>query len=142
MTNEEENYWPLSRDELMSRIDELVNAKHDYDTSADAMWKAALLAFNYISSELGTTGFQAGFASLKFLAEVKHIKGPFAVIRADDMLFPQYGTLLEKVDKYIDDWTPYLAEEAQKKLDAVDPEWEPHPKVKAHWESLASKVED
>jgi hypothetical protein len=121
----------------------LVNFEHDggeggYEASADAMWKAALMAFNYVASQVGASGFQASWAALKFYGEAMGIKGPFGVYKLEDALYPQYD-LVGRLSTFIDDQREWLRDEAKKRLDE-------HPdgptfvadRVWAHWQKLAA----
>jgi hypothetical protein len=112
-----------------------------YEQSADALWKAALAAFNYVAYIQGVTGFQASWAELQFLARSRGIKGPFAILDSAQMLYPQYD-LPAKVEQWFEEWRPWLAEEARRKI-AEEEEKNPqgfgvHPNVWAHWQMLAA----
>ena len=56
------------------------------------------------------------------------------LIKAEDALYPQYD-LPGKLTEAMEEWKPWLKEQAQKKLDAKD-EFV-HPSVAAHWKKLA-----
>jgi hypothetical protein len=89
-----------------------------YETTAEAAKDAAVKAFNYAASQCGLTGFQASWAALRFYGEVMGIKGPFAVFKAEDLLYPQYdlpGRFAEWMSS--DEMRTWLADEAQKKID-------------------------
>jgi len=126
---------PQTAEELAAQIQALVDADHDYNTSADAMWKAALLAFNYAADKVGATGFQAGFAALTFYGEAMGIKGPFGIVEGEHALYPQYDEVA-KVRGWIEEkWRPWLIEEAQKKL--AEDYGHASTRVVAHWRALA-----
>lgn len=55
------------------------------------------------------------------------------LIKGEDALYPQYD-LQERLEKALEDWKPYLKEEAIKKLSETDTA---HPDVMAHWKKLA-----
>ena len=110
-----------------------------YADAADALWKCALAAFNYAADQVGASGWQASFAELAFLQHSRGLKGPFAIIDANDMLFPQYD-IRARVEKYLEEWRPWAVEQAKAKL----AEWEgrgrgdgPAPRVRERWEDLA-----
>lgn len=124
-----------SVEDLTAYITSLVNGKHDYGTCAYAMALAAQAAFEYVARELGTTGFQASCADLSFLGKVRGLKGPFVLLKAEDALYPQHN-LHRKLQEALDDWKPWLKEEAAKRLaDRAGA----HPDVIAHWEKLAGE---
>ena len=107
---------------------------HDYNTSGISMSIASQLAFNFVAGQVGASGFQAGYAALHAYGKTMGIKGPFGIIKAEDLLYPQYD-VLNKVDLWIEEWEQTWAkEEARKKLAensfASDA-------VRAHWEQLA-----
>lgn len=128
----------MTRDELIAFIDETVAGPHDYNTSADAMWKCAVEAFNYAADQVGATGFQAGYAALAFLREVNHWDFPFAVIKGEEMLYPQYD-IPAKVAGWLREWRTWAGEEARKRIAEHDGErnWV-SPAVWARWEELAA----
>jgi hypothetical protein len=80
-------------------------------------------------------GFQASCADLDFLRRTRSMDGPFIILKAEDMLYPQYD-LPEKLREAMESWKEWAAEECAKKLEKSGEE--AHPKVKAHWERLAS----
>jgi len=131
---------PKTAEELAAQIQALVTLTDDaadgYSLAADAMWKAALLAFNYAADQVGATGFQGSWAALKFYGEVLDIKCPFGVVMADHALYPQYDEV-EKVRSWIEgEWRPWIIEEARKKLAESVPG---SPKVLARWRALAGE---
>lgn len=126
--------WPKTEEELMSYIDSLVQRQHDYGTCCYAMSLAATAAFNYVASRLGTTGFQASCADLDFIRRSRGIKGPFMMINAEDMVYPQYD-IHGKVNEFLAESKPWAAEQAKKNL--VEAGDHAHPNVVAHWKKLA-----
>ena len=127
---------PQSIEELTEFIKSKTTEDHDYNTASDAMWQVALAAFNYVARELGTTGFQASAAELMFLAKSRRVAGPFAIIQAKDMLFPQYD-IESSVEQYLDEWSPWAAERAKEMLEASP---DAAPAVKLHWQMLAQSI--
>lgn len=108
-----------------------------YEQSANALWQAALAAFNYVAREAGVSGFQASWAALTFYGKALHIEGPFGVVRGEEALYPQYD-LPAKVESWIEeDWADWLKEEAQKRLDDEIYAVHAAPAVREHWEKLA-----
>jgi len=131
---------PRTAAELAERIDALVHFTHDggedsYSRSADAMWQAALLAFEYAAREVGATGFQASWAAMRFLGEALHIDGPYGLVKAEHCVYPQYDEVA-KVRGWIEgEWRQWIADKAREHLAkdnpfAVD-------EVKSHWRRLA-----
>ena len=107
-----------------------------YEKSADAMWEAALAAFNYVSRRVGATAFQASWAALKFYGEAMHVRGPFMVIKVEDALYPQYD-LPGRLAEFIHEQRPWLAEQAAAKLaENEDNAWVVDA-VREHWRLLA-----
>jgi hypothetical protein len=125
--------WPKTLAQLAEYIGSLVNRSHDYGTCVYAMSMAAEAAFNYVAGKDGTTGFQASCADLDIIRRTRNIKGPFMLIKGEDMLYPQYN-LFDKLTESIEKWKPWAKEQAVKKL-AESPN--AHPNVIAHWKSLA-----
>ena len=132
----EKEYWPESLEELTEFIKSKTTEDHDYNSASDAMWQIALAAFNYAARELGTTGFQASTAELMFLAKSRNIDGPFAIIEAKDMLFPQYD-IEAKVENYLDKWSPWAAQRAKEFLESRP---DAAPEVRQHWQMLAQSA--
>ena len=126
---------PSSVDELNEYIRSLVEREHDYGTCVYAMSLAATAAFNHVASKLGVTGFQASCADLDVLRRTRGMDGPFIILKAEDMLYPQYD-VPGKLQEAIASWQDWLAEQAALKMkDATTA----HPDVAAHWEKLAAK---
>lgn len=130
--------WPKSMKELTGYVNTLVKRPHDYSTSAYAMSMAAVATFNYVAHELGTTGFQAGYAQMDFLRRERGMKHGFQILNYADLLYPQYLN-----DEHFPGWRALLAKaelrdelakEARKLLkqspDACDD-------VIAHWRWLS-----
>lgn len=128
--------WLDTPEALSAYISSLVERPHDYGSCVYAMSMAAVAAYRYVAKRLGTTGFQAGCADLDILKRTRGIKGPFAIVNGEDMLYPQYD-IRSKVDEWLKEWTPWAAEEAQKKL-AEDRQFV-HPDVLARWQQLAKR---
>jgi hypothetical protein len=125
--------WPYTEKQLIEYIKSLTDRGHDYDTCVYALSLAALAAFNYVARKLGVTGFQSSCADLDFLRRNRSIKGPFIILKGEDALYPQCD-LMEKLEKALAEWRPWLRKEAKKRLaeGALA-----HPAVIAHWKELA-----
>jgi len=120
-------------EELVDYITSLKDMEHDYGTAAYAMSMAATATFNYMASELGTTGFQASCADLDVLRRTRQIKGPMMLIDADRALYPQYN-ILNDVCKFLKSNEDWMASEAKKRLEENRDACE---KVQEHWRKLA-----
>lgn len=127
-----------SIEELAAYIQSRIDGKHDYGTCVYAMSLAAQAAFDYVAGQLGVTGFQASCADLHFISKTRRIEGPFMLLKAQDMLYPQYN-LHDMLSKAMDEWREWCAEEAKKKL-AEKGEGSVHPNVEHHWRTLAAYI--
>lgn len=126
---------PTTLEELSSYIESLRTQDHDYGTCVYAMSLSATAAFNYIANTLGVTGFQASCADLDILRRTRRMKGPFAIINADHMLYPQYD-FPNKSRELVDKWRPWAAEQAIKLLEEHK---DADPTVYNHWQWLAAQ---
>lgn len=122
-------------EELNKYITQLKEQEHDYGTAVYAISMAATAAFNYMAASLGATGFQASCADLDILRRTRYIKAPFAIITAEDMLYPQYN-IDNKFKELKEGWKPWAKEEAKKLLLSGDTMLVA-PKVLEHWLNLA-----
>lgn len=127
---------PKTEAELAEYIESLVDREHEYGTCVYAMSLAATAAFQYVASRLGVTGFQASCADLDVIRRTRTINGPFMLIKGEDALYPQYD-LRGDLDRALFEWQPWLAEQAKEKI--AKSNGESHPRVLAHWESLAKE---
>lgn len=141
-----EEVFPKTEEEMLALMREAVSMDYDpdqpgdgYSKSADSMWKAALVAFNYASYLNGATGFQESWAELTFLQKSRRIKCPFAIWKAEDLLYPQYD-LRGRFEEWIDspDTRDWLRSEAKILLAEKDKDYV-SPSVWAHWEMLAKE---
>ena len=106
-----------------------------YDLGPEVMWRCALAAFEYAAHVVNASGLQASFAELEFLKHSRNLRGPFAVIDGEDMLYPQYD-IPTKVQGYLRDWRGWAREEAVKLLASdrgVD-------RVRRHWQDLVDGI--
>jgi hypothetical protein len=130
---ETKNPWPETMKELEEYITDLVKREHDYGTCISAMSLAATAAFNFVAHELRTNGFQAYCADFDFLRRSRGIKGGFLLLKAEDMVYPQYD-LPEKLKKAMENWKPWVKEQAIEHLKEANGT---HHEVVAHWKKLA-----
>ena len=128
--------WPKTIEELTAYITMLVDRPHDYGTCVYAMSMAAVAAFYYVSHKLGVTGFQASCADLDIIRRTRGMKGPFIILDAENLLYPQYD-LRQKLEEWLtsSDMRKWLNEEAKKKIAKSS---NVHPDVMARWKELAS----
>lgn len=131
--------WPKTEEELSNYIQDLVKRPHDYGTCVYAMSMAAVAAFRYVAHELGTTGFQASCADLDIVRRTRYLKGPFMIVDAAQLLYPQYDPE-EKVHEFLtsDSTTEWLHTEAEKRLKDKQGTTA-HPDVLARWRLLAAR---
>lgn len=148
---------PVKFTELVDELRDILldGTNHDggedgYNRSAGALEKAPAAAFNAFASMLGVSGFQASWAALAFYGDVMHVDGPYTIVQLQDALYPQYD-LPGRLARFLDENKAWLAEEAQKKLDAYEsrPSFTSddgtqlptvHPDVVAHWRKLVAAV--
>jgi len=136
MKKNDGGYWPNTKDELLEVIEEELNKEHDYNTSVDALVECALATFNYCAHVLGITGFQASYADMMFIKRTRHLKGPFAILDGEKLLYPQYD-LRETFEKYMREWPAQLSKLAEEKL-AENKDGYGHPDVIARWKEIAA----
>lgn len=130
---------PKTPKELADYVYSLTNRPHSYGTCVYAMSLAATAAFNHVAHALGVTGFQAGCADMDVIRRTRGFKGPFAIIDANHMLYPQYA-MRGDFEKTLEKWKPWAREEAKKLIaEHKDSEFQPHPNVLAHWHRLAEE---
>lgn len=125
--------WPKTEKQLLEYIKSLTERTHDYGTCVYAMSMAATATFNYVAGQLGVTGFQSSCADMDILRRTRSIKGPFMILKGEDALYPQYD-LPGKLEKALEEWKPWLAEEAEKNLADKN---HAHHDVITHWKKLA-----
>lgn len=128
--------------ELLGYLKTLVERDHDYGTCVYAMSMAAEAAFNYVSSKLGVTGFQASCADLDFIRRTRNFEGPFMLVDAAQQLYPQYHPLKD-TEEFLssESTTQWLAKQAREKISESD-QSSVHPDVWSHWEQLASQYKE
>jgi hypothetical protein len=131
---------PVNIEDLANQIQEIVSKSYSYEDAPNALAEAALLAFNFVASELGVSGYQASYADMVFLSKSRLIKGPFAIVKAEDMLYPQYD-ILKDVQKHLDTWSSWVAEEATRRLKGSANLYSPSFTVIDHWKKLAAQAD-
>jgi len=134
---ETEAAHPKNQKELIKEIARLVERKdHDYGTCVDAMSLASVATFNYVAHRLGVSGpgFQA--SCLDILRRTRMMRGSFILLKAEDLLYPQYD-LHKRLDEAIAGWRPWLKKEAKKLLAKNRKKGSCAPAVRFHWQRLA-----
>jgi len=137
--------WFDSIEELTTYIKSLVNRSHTYGTCVYAMSMAAVAAYHYVASKLGTTGFQASCADLDILRRTRGMKYGFRTIDYEKLLYPQYlnedefpsfqDLINENID-WLGDAAERLLKETSKTNSFV------HPNVSNWWKKLVEMKEE
>jgi len=126
---------PETVEELGEYITSLTNKQNDYGMGVYAVSLSAVAAYNHVASKLGVTGFMASCADLDIIRRTRGMDGPFMLIKAEDMLYPQYD-LHAKLAEAMRNWEGWAADRASELL-KTDNGWAV-PDVRAHWEKLAA----
>jgi len=94
--------WPGDLDSLIKYFEELKAYSTDYNTSAEAVAYGTVAAFNYLAGEEhGLSGFQAGFAAMKFLQVQKNIKGAFKIVSTDQLKYSTIDNVVSDVREFL-----------------------------------------
>lgn len=118
--------------DLIKEVEEKFN--YDYGVAPRSIGAVVAVVANYLSYQMGITGFQAGFVMWDFVKGYMkpNNKCGMKLVDYDDMLYPQYD---HKFAKTISSQTwRSIQEEAKKRL--AEDKGDAHPKVRAHWESI------
>lgn len=117
--------------DLIKEVEEKFN--YDYGVAPRSIGAVAAVVANYLSREMGITGFQAGCAMFDFIrGYIKtNNKCGLKLVDFDDMLYPQYD---HKFAKTISShaWKS-IQKEAKERLAEKN---HTHPAVREHWESI------
>jgi len=153
--HEVEAAWPKTEEDLISYIRSCLAAVNapadigDHEALGDAYGRcvyaislAAVATFNYVAHVEGITGFQASCADLDILRRTRRLEGPFMIVDASKMLYPQYSDTLDRVKKFLesDDTKKWLKEKAKEQLDQNKDNEHVSVEVMAHWKKLAGAV--
>lgn len=130
---------PQTLDEFVAFASGKFDGEYDYNTSAESALDVTIAAFNLAAHNLGLSGFQASWIALTMLGRVNGYDGPYGVLKAEDMVFPQYD-VEARAREMVDGWRPWAAEQAAKKLAESEGDDRVHPDVRAHWEALAAEM--
>jgi hypothetical protein len=125
-------------EELSQYIKEIVEQKHDYNTSGYAITKALLATEMFMAHALGTTGFQHGYAQMAYLMETRGIKTGFLILDGDKVLYPQYDLRQQFEEWYAEQLkSKEVRELAQQKIKEDDNDsFHAHSDVRKRWEEL------
>ena len=126
--------YPDSWEELTKYVNEIEEQSNDYSSIAEALTNVTVAMFNYFACKHGMTGFQVGWAGLKFLGVTRGIEAPFGIVDGSKLLYPQYDIHAE-VDKWIEQWKPELGKLALKKLE--EDNTFTHPDVIKRWQEYS-----
>lgn len=124
-----------SFDDLVSFLQRVNdNCNTGYGTAPRAIAQAALATAQYLASEFGITGFQAGFVMRDFIRDWKYSSNEcgLKIVDYDTMLYPQYDYRFEKTISK--DTFEALQKTAKKLLE--DHGSHAHPNVVNHWKSI------
>lgn len=120
---------------LPAFLAKLSSFDHDYGTICRAIAAGAVGAAWAVERgpKGGITGFQASCVTWDFLEHWGHIEAPAAIVRYEDMLYPQnserFNTISAEAWAYLQ---KRAAEELAKKSESA------HPAVTAHWQSVVA----
>jgi len=130
----------MKEEDLPDFIQRIIHGyEHDYGTACHAVAACALAAAWAVSgdSDIGLSGFQAGFVMWDFIKNWTKTANEcgLRLVDYDDMLYPQYA---EKLDKVIDTYTwQAIQKKAQEKLEKEDYAC---PAVTEHWKKIAEGI--
>lgn len=127
--------WVSDSLELREYIDGLVNRTHDYGTCVHAASMAAVAAFQYVSSKLEMTGFQASCADLDVIRRTRRITGPFMLLQMESELYRDGVEKKVAEFLYSEENQAWLKEQAKEKVDKLA--GYAHPDVISWWIRLA-----
>lgn len=128
-------------EELAAYIADKLQGDYDYNTHVEAIADITKAAFDFSANKLGASGFSASYAELLFIQASRRLKGPFAIVKAEDMLYPQYD-IENRTSELYEQWLPWAVQEAKKLL--AENETAPFKaadSVVAHWRWLAEHEE-
>lgn len=94
--------WPKGIDSLIKYFEELKTYSTDYNTSAEAVAYGTVAAFNYLAGEeIGLTGFQVGWSSMKFLSLIRNIEGAFKIVSTDQLKYSTIDNVVNDVREFL-----------------------------------------
>lgn len=120
--------------DLIKEVEEKFN--YDYGVAPRSIGAVATVVADYLSYQMGITGFQSGCVMCDFVLNYSYPnnKCGLRIVNYDNMLYPQYDY---KFAKTISPRTwEALQKEARERL-AKDKGFA-HPNVRKHWESIVA----
>lgn len=144
----EQNVWPESEEALIAYLREVREwVKHGeepadgYSRAGEAAALIAEAAFNWYAKAEGITGFQAGWAVMRFVGVEQGFKGPFGILKSDDMLYPQYESPTAKARQWEAEWraSDWLRDEARRLILEHPRGKNVAARVWEHWHKLAGE---
>ncbi len=124
---------PKTIEELNEYIASLEAIVPDYGIAVYVVSLSATATYNYLSYKHGMTGFQASCADLDIIRRTRHLECPFMLVKADDMLFPQYD-MYQNLSDAMREWMPWASQRATELLKDTTG---CHPSVVKRWHLLA-----
>lgn len=112
-----------------------------YNASAEAIVKALVLASNYVYHVMGSSGFQASWADIQYLALRRFSKFGLIILEADDLLYPH---LQDKFDKWKKETleNPDVIEYLKGKLEESLIKHNAAPEVQLYWRETIQAFEN
>ncbi len=127
--------FPNTREELNEYIDSLLALPADYGMAVYVASLSATATLNYVGKMAGMTGFQMSCVDLDIVRRTRALNCPFMIIKADDMLYPQYN-IREQVSEALCKWRPWATKKATELL--MGDRKGLHPAVLERWHELAN----
>lgn len=127
--------WPETMAELTEYIQSLEALPADYGMAVYVASLSAAATLNYLGKTKGMTGFQMSCVDLDILRRMRGLDCPFMIIKAHDMLYPQYD-IAEQVAEALNKWRPWAIKQATVLL--MDARDGVHPAVLARWKEFAN----
>lgn len=121
---------------LPAFLKKLSEHPHDYGTICRAMGAAAIGAAWAIehSPSGGITGFQASCVMWDFVQGWMSYSEPLSLMKASDLLYPQYADRYTTVSPSVWEW---VQKQAKANIDTNE-RTSVHPDVWSHWESIVA----
>ena len=104
-----------------------------YNYSAESALKETLAAFSKAADKYELSIFQASWVALGVIKEINGFEGPFGIVKAEDMVYPQYPLPSQKAKEWEDseEWQKWVCEKTKELL--KDVKSYTHHDVVEHW---------
>lgn len=123
-----------SNKELVKFIDNLAASATDEETAVYATSLAAATVFMHMANAFGLDRRQCSIADMDLIRRLRLLDGPFTLIPAEKLLYPQTSDLRAELEACLQKWLPWAAAEARALLlTSVNV----NPALVAHWRKLA-----